>query len=53
LKKQGNKSPPKFHYSTIKDSNDGEADEISNNKLKRIMIRIIKEIKEDMDKHLD
>jgi hypothetical protein len=38
-------SPPKVNNSTIKNLNDSEVDEISNNKFKR-MIRIINEIKD-------
>jgi hypothetical protein len=45
-KKQGNISLPKVNNSTIKELNDSEADRISNNELKRKMIRIINEIKE-------
>jgi hypothetical protein len=43
----------KFNNSIIKDLNESEADEILNNKLKRIMIRVTSEIKEDMYKHLN
>jgi Txe/YoeB family toxin of Txe-Axe toxin-antitoxin module len=46
-------SPPKFNNSTIKDLNDSKVDEISNNELKRAIIRIINEIKEDIYKHLN
>jgi hypothetical protein len=40
----------KVNKSTKKDLNDSEADEISNKELKRTMIRMINEIKEDMNK---
>jgi hypothetical protein len=54
MKKQGNTSPPKVNNSTIKDLNDGEVDEISNNKLKITRIRMINKIKEEcMSKHLN
>jgi hypothetical protein len=47
MEKQSNMSPSKVSNSTIKDLN-RELDEISNNVLKRMMIRMINEIKEDM-----
>jgi hypothetical protein len=41
-------SAPKVDNSTIKNLNDGEAGEISNNEFKRAMIKIINDIKEVM-----
>jgi hypothetical protein len=48
MKKQDNMALLKVNNSKIKYLNDSEADEISNNELKRKMIRMINEIKEDL-----
>jgi hypothetical protein len=45
MKTQGNIIPPKVNISTIMESNDSEVDEISDNKFKRITIRMMDEIK--------
>jgi hypothetical protein len=46
-------SPPKVNNSTIKDLNNSEVDEIPNNELKGMKIRMINKIKEDMYQHLN
>jgi hypothetical protein len=46
-------SPPKVNNSTIKDLNSSEVDEIPNNELKGMKIRMINKIKEDMYQHLN
>lgn len=46
-------TPPNVNNSTIKDLNDSEAAKTSKNELKRAMIQMVKEIKEDMYKHLN
>jgi alpha-galactosidase len=52
MKKQGNDSS-KNNNSTIMESNDREVDEISDKEFKRMITRIIKKIKEDVNKHMD
>jgi hypothetical protein len=44
-------APPKVNYSLIKDLKNSKMNEISNNKLKKAAIRMINEIKEDVNKH--
>jgi hypothetical protein len=46
-------SSPRVNNSTIKDSNNSEVDEISNNELKRTMIRMTNKIKKDLHKHMN
>jgi hypothetical protein len=48
MKKSGNRSPPKVNNSIVKDLRDSEVDEISNNELNTMMIRVINEIKDDV-----
>jgi hypothetical protein len=52
MKNQGNMSPPKANNSTMKDLSDSEADEISNNELKRKMIGM-SDANKDVCKHLN
>jgi hypothetical protein len=49
--KQDIGSSPNVNNSIIKDLNDCEADEISNNEFKRKMMRMVNKIKEDMYKY--
>jgi hypothetical protein len=50
MKKEGNMILQKINNHWVSDLNDNEVDKISNNELKRMMIRMINEIKEDMYK---
>jgi hypothetical protein len=52
MEKQSNMFPPRVNNSTAKYLNISEVDEISNNKIKRTMRRMMNKIKEDMYKHL-
>jgi Txe/YoeB family toxin of Txe-Axe toxin-antitoxin module len=46
-------TPSKVNNFTVTDFNDGEVDEISDKEFKRMITRIIKKIKEDVNKHMD
>jgi hypothetical protein len=48
MKIQGNMTPQKVNNHTTKDMNDSEVDDISNIELKRMMTRMISEIKDCM-----
>jgi hypothetical protein len=47
-KNQGNRTTQNFNIHTTKDVMDSKGEEISVLKLKRIMVRMIEEVKEDM-----
>jgi stress response protein SCP2 len=53
MEKQSTMPLRKVNNATIKYVNGNNADEISKNELKRAMIQMVKEIKEDMYKHLN
>jgi uncharacterized Fe-S cluster-containing protein len=53
MKKQDNMSPTKINNSTMKDLNDNQENEISNNELKTAIIRMGNKIEEDMYMHLN
>jgi hypothetical protein len=53
MKKQGNTTPLKLSNSTIMDFNNSEVNKISDKEFKRMIIKMINEIKEDMNKWLN
>jgi hypothetical protein len=46
---KGNITPQKVNNSTV--TNDSDIDEILDKKLKRMIIRMVNEVEEDMNKH--
>jgi hypothetical protein len=51
MNKQDNTSPPKVNNSNIRDWSNGEAKEITNNELRRLMIGMMNKTKEVMYKY--